>query len=45
VEALLSTEELSRVERVYLMTTNSAGFYKQLGFEQVEGQNLLWRHA
>jgi len=43
VEALLSSPALAGVERVYLMTTNSAGFYQQLGFELVEGQQLLRR--
>jgi len=43
VEALLNTPPLHNVERVYLMTTNSAGFYKQLGFERVNGQQLLLR--
>jgi len=43
VEALLHTPPLRGVERVYLMTTNSAGFYEQLGFERVEGQQLLLR--
>ncbi|MFN6344673.1 MAG: GNAT family N-acetyltransferase [Cyanobium sp.] len=43
VEALLNTPALRGVERVYLMTTNSAGFYRQLGFELVEGQQLLRR--
>jgi ribosomal protein S18 acetylase RimI-like enzyme len=41
VEALLNTPSLQAVERVYLMTTNSAGFYRQLGFEQAPGQDLL----
>jgi N-acetylglutamate synthase-like GNAT family acetyltransferase len=31
------------VERVYLMTTNSAGFYRQLGFELETSQQLLRR--
>ena len=41
VEALLNTPQLQTVERVYLMTTNSAGFYKQLGFTQANNQELL----
>ncbi|WP_043368935.1 GNAT family N-acetyltransferase [Cyanobium sp. PCC 7001] len=44
VEGLLSDPRLRRVERVYLMTTNSAGFYEQLGFRRVESQHLLVRH-
>jgi len=45
VEALINTPQLRGVERTYLMTTNSAGFYKQLGFELVESQQLLKREA
>ena len=41
VEALLSAPALRRVERIYLMTTNSAGFYEQLGFVRVRHQQLL----
>lgn len=41
VEALLASTHLRDVERVYLMTTNSAGFYKQLGFREVSNQVLL----
>ena len=43
VEALLASPALTGVERVYLMTTNSAGFYEQLGFARVDGQQLLRR--
>ena len=43
VEALANSSQLKGVERVYLMTTNSAGFYRQLGFEEVEGQRLMRR--
>jgi len=43
VEALLSTPSIRQAERVYLMTTNSAGFYKQLGFEPAAPQQLLVR--
>jgi ribosomal protein S18 acetylase RimI-like enzyme len=41
VEGLLSDSRLQQVERVYLMTTNSAGFYTQLGFEPAGSQHLL----
>ena len=41
VEALLETPALVRTERVYLMTTNSAGFYERLGFRSKESQNLM----
>ena len=41
VEALLADPALATVERVYLMTTNSAGFYHQLGFKQMDQQKLM----
>ena len=41
VEALLAAPALHGVERVYLMTTNSAGFYEQLGFRNGAPQALL----
>ena len=41
VEALLASNAIEGVERIYLMTTNSAGFYQQLGFSQTETQKLL----
>ena len=43
VEALLEAPDLQEVERIYLMTTNSAGFYQQLGFRNAEPQQLLIR--
>ena len=43
VQALLQAPALARVERVYLMTTNSAGFYEQLGFTAVDLQRLMLR--
>jgi N-acetylglutamate synthase-like GNAT family acetyltransferase len=43
VEALLASPALTGVERVYLMTTNSAGFYRQLGFETISCQKLMRR--
>jgi len=43
VEALITSPTLERVERVYLMTTNSSGFYRQLGFQQVRSQQLMLR--
>ncbi len=45
VTALLETPALRRVERVYLMTSNSAGFYQKLGFERVEQQSLMLRQS
>jgi ribosomal protein S18 acetylase RimI-like enzyme len=41
VEALLEAPAVRGVERVYLMTTNSAGFYRQLGFSDAAPQALL----
>ena len=43
VEALLSSKAIRNAERVYLMTTNSSGFYQQLGFEPASPQQLLIR--
>jgi len=43
VEALLEAPALRGVERVYLMTTNSAGFYTQLGFDTALQQKLMLR--
>jgi ribosomal protein S18 acetylase RimI-like enzyme len=45
VEALLAAPALRDVERVYLMTTNSAGFYRQLGFRDASPQALLVKQA
>ena len=39
--SLLEHRALTGVERVYLITTNNAGFYKQLGFEEIESQTLM----
>ena len=41
VSALLETGPVANAERVYLMTTNSQGFYERLGFESVENQKLM----
>ena len=43
VEALLSAPKVKRAERVYLMTTNSSGFYQQLDFKSAKPQELLIR--
>ena len=45
VEALLQEPALQGVERVYLMTTNSSGFYEQLGFKAVDSQRLMLRQG
>lgn len=44
VAELLQTPQVQRVERVYLMTTNSAGFYRRLGFDTTHRQQLLVWH-
>jgi len=43
VEALLQEPVLQGVERTYLLTTNSVGFYEKLGFTVVEEQKTLSR--
>jgi len=45
VEALLAAPAMRGVERVYLMTTNSSGFYEQLGFRDAAPQALLVKQA
>lgn len=44
VTELLRCPEVREAERVYLMTTNSAGFYRRLGFESTHRQHLLVWH-
>lgn len=41
VQALLASPAVAASERVYLMTTNSSGFYERLGFNCEHGQQLL----
>ena len=41
VKALLESPDVQKAERVYLMTTNSSGFYQQLGFKSAQPQELL----
>jgi ribosomal protein S18 acetylase RimI-like enzyme len=41
VQALLASPAVAASERVYLMTTNSSGFYERLGFTAHHGQHLL----
>ena len=41
VQALLASPPVVASERVYLMTTNSSGFYARLGFTEQHGQHLL----
>ncbi|MFM8278047.1 MAG: GNAT family N-acetyltransferase, partial [Cyanobium sp.] len=44
VEELLHCAAVRSVERVYLMTTNSEGFYRHLGFDTSHRQHLLVWH-
>ena len=41
VQALLASPPVAASERVYLMTTNSGGFYERVGFSCEHGQKLL----
>jgi N-acetylglutamate synthase-like GNAT family acetyltransferase len=41
VEGLLASPSVAGAERVYLMTTNSVGFYERLGFRLVGSQKLM----
>ncbi len=41
VKALLSSEALIKVKNVYLMTTNKANFYEQIGFKQILNKDLM----
>ncbi len=41
VDALLESEALKNVEKIYLMTTKSSEFYFQLGFTKSHNQELL----
>ena len=41
VTELLKAKELKNVEKIYLMTSHSAHFYKQLGFKENFNQTLM----
>ena len=41
IEAILTNKKIKSVEKIYLMTTNSSEFYKQLGFKLNKKQSLL----
>jgi N-acetylglutamate synthase-like GNAT family acetyltransferase len=43
VEALLQQPALTGVERMYLMASNGAVFYQQLGLEAITSQQLMLR--
>ena len=42
IETILTNKKIQSVERVYLMTTNSSGFYEQMGFKNAKSQSLLY---
>ena len=44
VKAILQDPLISKVEKIYLMTTNCKGFYLNMGFSKVEKQNLMMLH-
>ena len=41
IEAILTNKKIKSVEKVYLMTTYSSDFYKQLGFKPNSKQSIL----
>ena len=41
INAILKNKKIESVEKIYLMTTNSSEFYKQLGFKTNHKQSLL----
>lgn len=41
VDALINNKSVGNTELIYIMTTTSAGFYKQLGFVSCAPQQLL----
>ena len=41
IESILTNKKIKSVERVYLMTTKSSEFYRQLGFKLNSKQSLL----
>jgi ribosomal protein S18 acetylase RimI-like enzyme len=41
VMALLESPAIGGAERIYLMTTNSSGFYEKIGFKPCDAQKLL----
>ena len=43
VNNLLSSKEIKKTKKIYLMTTNKKLFYSQMDFQEVTSQNLLIR--
>tara|TARA_B100000579_G_C22825016_1_gene852601 strand:+ start:454 stop:909 length:456 start_codon:yes stop_codon:yes gene_type:complete len=44
VEALLNRSSIKKVEKIYLMSTNSSSFYEQLNFKEAKRQKLLLKN-
>ena len=42
VQTVLSHPQVSRVERLYLMTTNQQEFYKRIGFEENQTTTMVY---
>ena len=43
IKNILSTKEIKNTKKLYLMTTNKKLFYSQMGFQEVNSQDLLIR--
>jgi len=43
VKSLLDSKKIKSTKKIYLMTTHQKLFYEQLGFKEVDNQNLLIR--
>tara|TARA_Y100001968_G_C19167288_1_gene623878 strand:+ start:348 stop:806 length:459 start_codon:yes stop_codon:yes gene_type:complete len=43
ISALMKSNAIKSVEKVYLMTTNSSDFYQQMGFKELSEQKLMLR--
>jgi len=41
VQTILDSRKISRVEKIYIMTTNCKTFYSNIGFKIVKDQNLM----
>ena len=43
ISAIMKSRAIKTADKIYLMTTNSADFYQQMGFKNVNEQKLLLR--
>tara|TARA_E500000331_G_C17050929_1_gene623907 strand:- start:362 stop:823 length:462 start_codon:yes stop_codon:yes gene_type:complete len=41
VQTILDSPKVSKVEKIYIMTTNCKNFYSNIGFKLVKDQNLM----